>query len=312
MRLERRLPAAPDAQRPGTAGPVPRASAGHPIWPDPCSIARRGVERMRIYAALLLLGSASCAGCSGGETPPSPDEDGAARRDGGIWAPDRAPGIEILERGRALPPSHQADPAELRPDAGPGPFTDMRVHIRISGTIRTAPCAVPSGSFCDGFAVVDANGAMIAVDTYSYLGPKPPCRASWVDGSAVSSISGVWQQRTSGATELSVLALATCEGLDGPAPGAGIPAPPSSDVRQLREGWAPGVPVSVIGVVVARWRSSSGAFGFALQDPDGAPASGVRVLRPKGSSTVASAPEIGDRVRVTGRTGRTAEHLLEL
>lgn len=268
---------------------------------------------MRICAVLLLVGSVGCSGCSGGETPPSPDEDASASgRDGGIWSPDRGSGIEVLARARMLPPSHPATAAELRPDAGPGPFTDMRVHVEVSGQVRTVPCAVPSGSYCDGFAVVDAQGSAIAVDTYAYLGPKPTCRSRWAEGARLASISGIWQQRTSGTASLSVLALASCDGLEGPESPAGSPAPPSDDVRTLVSGWGPALAVSVKGVVVARWKSTSGAFGFALQDPDGSPASGVRVIRSRTSPIPASAPEVGDWVRVTARTGRAAEHVLEL
>src|SRR6185369_5370833 len=157
---------------------------------------RRG-GAMRNWAALLLMVTAGCTGCSGGETPPSPEED--AVRDGGIWSPDRGAGIEVLARGRSLPPAHLASAAELRPDAGPGPFSDMRIHVDLSGTVRTVPCAVPSGSYCDGFAVIDLSGATIAVDTYASLGAKPACRSRWAEGTRVASLSGVWQQRASGA-----------------------------------------------------------------------------------------------------------------
>jgi len=265
---------------------------------------------MRNWAALLLMGTVGCAGCSGGETPPSPGED--AVRDGGIWSPDRGAGIEVLARGRALPPARVARAAELRPDAGPGPFSDMRVHVDMSGTVRTVPCAVPSGSYCDGFGVVDASGATVAVDTYAYLGAKPVCRSRWAEGSRVASLSGVWQQRAGGAAALSVLALSTCADLDGPPAAEGAPAPGSDEVHQLVTGWVPGRLVSVVGVVVARWKSSSGAFGLAMQDPDGAASSGVRLVRSRTSSVPASAPEVGDWIRVTARTARDGEHLLEL
>ena len=265
---------------------------------------------MRNWAALLLMGTVGCASCSGGETPPSPDQD--VIRDGGIWSPDRGAGIEVLARRRSLPPARVASAAELRPDAGPGPFTDMRVHVDVSGTVRSVPCPVPSGSYCDGFGVLDASGATIAVDSYAYLGPKPACRARWADGTRVASLSGIWQQRGSGAGALSVLALSSCDDLDGPAPAEGSPAPPSDEVHQLVSGWAPGRLVSVRGLVVARWKSSSGAFGFAMQDPDGAPSSGVRLVRSRSSPVPASAPEVGDWIRVTARTARDGEHLLEL
>lgn len=192
----------------------------------------------------------------------------------------------------------------------PGPFTDMRVHVDVSGTVRSVPCAVPS--YCDGFAVLDASSATIAVDSYAYLGPKPACRARWADGTRVASLSGIWQQRGSGASALSVLALSSCDDLDGPSPAAGSPAPPSDDVHQLVSEWTPGRLVSVHEVVVARWKSRSGAFGLAMQDPDGAPSSGVRLVRSRSSSVPASPPDVGDWVRVTARTAREAEHLLEL
>jgi hypothetical protein len=188
----------------------------------------------------------------------------------------------------------------------------MRVHVDVSGTVRSVPCAVPSGSYCDGFAVLDQSGAIVAIDSYAYLGPKPACRARWAEGSRVASLSGIWQQRGSGAAALSVLALSSCDDLDGPLPPEGSPAPPSDEVHQLVSGWAAGRLVSVRGVVVARWKSSSGAFGFAMQDPDGAPSSGVRVARSRTSPVPTSAPEVGDWVRVTARTARDGEHLLEL
>jgi len=185
-------------------------------------------------------------------------------------------------------------------------------HVDLSGTVRTVPCAVPSGSYCDGFAVIDLSGATIAVDTYAYLGAKPACRSRWAEGTRVASLSGVWQQRAAGASTLSVLALSSCDDLDGPAQAGGSAAPSSDEVHQLVGGWVPGRLVSVHGVVVARWKSSSGAFGLAMQDPDGAASSGVRLVRSRTSTIPASAPEVGDWIRVTARTARDGEHLLEL
>ena len=212
---------------------------------------------MRNWAALLLMVTVGCTGCSGGETPPSPEED--AVRDGGIWSPDRGAGIEVLARGRSLPPAHLASAAELRPDAGPGPFSDMRIHVDLSGTVRTVPCAVPSGSYCDGFAVIDLSGATIAVDTYAYLGAKPACRSRWAEGTRVASLSGVWQQRAAGASALSVLALSSCDDLDGPAPAGGLP--PRARTRSTSSS-AAGSPV-----VWSRCTASSSRGGRAAREP---------------------------------------------
>jgi hypothetical protein len=233
-------------------------------------------------------------------------------RDGGIWAPEGVPGISVLARGLALPPPWRAEVADLTPDAPPGVHADMRVRVELDGHVRTEPCPVPSGSYCDGFAAVDREGRAIAVDTYAYLGPKPTCRAAWPAGAGVVSLEGIWQQQRNGPVAQSVLALGDCTGFNGTAAGGGNPAPPSTDVRELQEGWGPGLRVSVRGVVVARWKSTSGAFGFALQDPDGAPRSGVRVVRSKSSSTPAAAPEVGDLVRITARTGTGSDRVLEL
>jgi hypothetical protein len=265
---------------------------------------------MRRWAGMLLVGCVGCTGCLGaGETPPSPDGDAqAAARDGGIWKPTGEPGVEVLSRGVALPPIHLAeDPAGFGPNAGSGPYSDMRVRLAFGGHVRTRPCPLPSGNYCDGFAAVDDLGHEVAVDTYAYLGPKPRCRSAWVDGAIVLSLTGVWQQRRTGTTEQSVLALATCDGLNGEESGSGAPAPASDDIRTLQSAWAAGFRVTVTGVVVARWTSSSGAFGFTLQDPDGTARSGVRVFRGKSSTVASQAPEAGDRVRVTARTGSTRQ-----
>jgi len=269
---------------------------------------------MRAWAGLLLASGVGCAGCLGeGKTPTSADEDGAhLERDGGIWAPQGNPGISVLARHVALPPPWRANVTELAPDAAPGVHADMRVRVELDGLVRTEPCAVPSGSYCDGFAAVDGSGHAIAVDTYAYLGPKPACRTAWAAGSTVSSLEGIWQQQRNGTVAQSVLALGDCAGLNGAERAQGTLAPPSNDIRELHAAWGPGLRVVLRGVVVARWKSSSGAFGFALQDPDGALRSGVRVVRSKTSPTPAGAPEVGDLIQLTARTGTGSERVVEL
>ena len=269
---------------------------------------------MRAWVSLLLVGGVGCTGCLGdGRTPPSPEEDAArVERDGGIWSPESGPGITILARGVALPPVWHAEAAELTPGAPVGDHADMRVRVVLDGRVRTEPCAVPSGSYCDGFAAVDGDGRAIAVDTYAYLGPRPACRSAWTNGAVISSLEGVWQQQRNGGAAQSVLALGDCTGVNGPERGGGEVAPSSADIRELHASWGPGLRVSVRGVVVARWKSTSAAFGFALQDPDGAARSGVRVVRSKSSPTTANPPEVGDLVQLTARTGAGTDRVLEL
>ena len=269
---------------------------------------------MRAWAGLLLVGSVGCTGCLGeGVTPPSTAEDGAQLdRDGGIWAPAGPAGISVLARGVKLPPAWQAEALDLDPGAAPGLHADMRVRVEAVARVRTEPCAVPSGSYCDGFAAVDGTGHVVAVDTYAYLGAKPSCRSAWIPGAAVTSLEGIWQQQRNASVAQSVIALGDCAGFNGPEASAGTTVPPSRDIRDLQSSWGPGLRVSVRGVVVARWKSSSGAFGFVLQDPDGAPRSGVRVVRAKSSSTPAAAPEVGDLIQLTARTATGSDHVLEL
>ena len=65
--------------------------------------------------------------------------------------------------------------------------------------------------------------------------------------------------------------------------------------------------VTLKGVVVAtRPASSTGAFGFVIEDPAGGPASGIKVLRSKTSTSTATPPAIGDLVTVTGTSRGTA------
>jgi len=269
---------------------------------------------MRAWAGLLLLGCVGCTGCLGEDgSPPSTGEDGARlERDGGIWAPEGAAGISVVARRVMLPPAWQAEAADLDPGTGPGLHVDMRVRVEVEAQVRTEPCAVPSGSYCDGFAAVDAAGHVVAVDTYAYLGAKPACRGAWAAGATVSSLEGVWQQQRNASVAQSVLALGDCAGFNGPEVAGGTPPPPSTDIRELQSSWGPGLRVSVRGVVVARWRNSSGAFGIALQDPDGAPRSGVRVVRSRSSPTPAAVPEVGDLIQLTARTGTGSDRVLEL
>ena len=111
-----------------------------------------------------------------------------------------------------------------------------------------------------------------------------------------------------------VLALVDCAGVGvGPGYAGTGPVETSHDVAELLGTWQPGARATVRGVVVGAWHStSSAAFGFTLQDPDGAPGSGIRVVRPKISPVPGPAPLVGDHLRVTGTTSAASSARREL
>jgi hypothetical protein len=48
------------------------------------------------------------------------------------------------------------------------------------------------------------------------------------------------------------------------------------------------------------WSTTTGSFGFAMEDPGGGNNSGIAVTKGKTSTTTSTAPAIGDYVSVTG------------
>jgi hypothetical protein len=270
---------------------------------------------MRWLGAVLLLGAGCCTGCL--EAPGADGESGG--RDGGstgVWAAAGDAGVELLASAVVLPPEWRVEDATwlLGPDAGLD-HLDMRVELAVPTTSKTAPCPVPAGVYCDGFGAVDAAGHLVPVDTYAFLGNRPSCRSAWAAGSALEKVSGLWQLFTPEAgPSFPVLAVVQCAGVGVGSVDAGVRAVAAShDVAELLETWRPGVRASVRGVVVGSWRSTSSAvFGFTMQDPDGAPRSGIRVVRTRASAVPGPPPRIGDYVQVTGTTSASSAPRREL
>ncbi|HXX32641.1 MAG TPA: hypothetical protein VEJ89_18200 [Myxococcaceae bacterium] len=252
---------------------------------------------------VLLLGAGCCTGCL---EAPGVDGESAGGDPGrsSVWATAADAGVDVLTSGVMLPPPWRVEDSSwlLGPDGGLD-HLDMRVELAVPTTAKTAPCPVPSGVYCDGFGAVDAAGRLVPVDTYAFLGNRPTCRTAWASGSELERISGVWQLFVPEAgPTFPVLAVVECAGVGKGASDAGTRAwEPTHDVADLIRTWRPGARASVRGVVVGAWHSSaSSSYGFTLQDPDGAPRTGIRVVRPRVSSVPGPGPRLGDYVRVTG------------
>jgi len=269
-----------------------------------------------IGAVLLLggLGGGCCTGCL--EMPGADGEStgGDAGRSG-LWGVTADAGVEVLASEVVLPREWRVEDATwlLGPDAG-ADHLDMRVELAVPTTARTAPCPVPAGVYCDGFGAVDGAGHLVPVDTYAFLGNRPSCRGAWATGSALEKVSGVWQLFTPEAgPSFPVLAVVHCAGVGVGTLDAGARAADAThEVAELLATWKAGARARVRGVVVGSWHStgSSGSFGFTLQDPDGAPRSGIRVVRPRVSSVPGPGPRVGDYVRVTGTASASRRELV--
>jgi hypothetical protein len=165
-------------------------------------------------------------------------------------------------------------------------------------------------SYCDGFyAQVPDGGAEInvLVDDFSFLSSSSTCSSTF-NATPLATIRGLWSDYynsslPAGMQDNYVIALTACSDVGVGAAYAGTGTPTAStDIHTLLTGTtADGSTVTVSGVVVAAWGpSSSGSFGFALNDPAGGPQAGLSVSRASTSSSCAAAPAIGDYITVTG------------
>ncbi len=244
---------------------------------------------------------------AGNVIPPDTDAGTNPPADGGHTYPPGS--VTVVSSGNALPPAWQvSDPAVLKNDdsgTGAKDHLNQLVELAVSSTISTTPCPLPytnpttGKTYCDGFNA-QVSGSSVVVDTFSFLGTKNTCVPK---SGSVATVTGIWQDeyQSSTKTDLFVLALTDCSGVGaGPAYSGTATATASTDIANLLGNFAKGTTVTVSGVVIGRWTTTSGPFGFVIQDPAGGPDSGIKVSKGKSSTSTAAAPQIGDYVTVSG------------
>ncbi len=276
-----------------------------------------------LLGCLLAVGLAPSCTTPDGPPPHASDKPVDSEPDSGPYV-DAGPAgtVMVVSSANLLPPAWQITDAGLLaesvPDGGDASvaYLNERVELTAALTTNSNPCPVPfttatGKTYCDGFNAVDAAGQAVVVDSFTYLGTGAPCYAQMptnpTDSLTLPSIGGVWGDNynsTTGVDQL-VLNLATCADMPGVAQGtpyAGVNMPPmTTDIAMLLSSFSPGATVTVHGVVIAAWSSSStGSFGFSMEDPAGGPGAGIAVVRPSNSNSTTVAPNLGDYVSVTG------------
>ena len=216
--------------------------------------------------------------------------------------------LTVQSSHNAMPPAQEVNnPAVLAPGgAGPGaPALALgRVLYTTLIQVSSDPCPLPfvSGTktYCDGFNAVDAHGNKVVVDTFTFLGTSPPCKAQLPPTGTYAAIRGVWDTTFVNSKPVWVLAPTECAdlGLGASTNGTGT-APATSEVHGLLNSFSPGAVVTVHGVVTALHESTK-SFTLTVQDPAGGPTSAILVYKRKASPSTAVAPARGDYVTITG------------
>ncbi len=262
-------------------------------------------------------GTGGSAGGTGGSTGGT-----GGGADAGVWP---AGSVTVVGQGRQLPPAWVLTDASLLAADGSGAgapgHAEELVTLNAALTTSNVPCPLPytSGTttYCDGFNAT-AGGATVVIDSWSYLGTSPPCKTTMPsNGKTLSTVTGVWEPTTNATSGTAswALTLVDCAGVGkGTAYAGTAAAAPSTDLHALLANFPPlGTTVTVSGVVVAtRAAASTGSFSFVIEDPAGGLASGVRVVRAKGSLSTAVPPALGDQVTVTATVGAATFHELHL
>lgn len=234
--------------------------------------------------------------------------------------------VVVVSSGNHLPPAWVVtDATVLKSDAsGAGAKTHAEelVTLNTATTSSNTPCPLPYTSggktYCDGFNAKDSAQHAVVVDTFNYLGANPACKATLpTSGQTLSTITGVWEDSYDpvAKTDTWALALTDCAGVGQGTAYAGTNTPPvSTAIHTLITTYpGPGQTVTVSGVVVAtRPASSSGSFGFSIEDPAGGEQAALKVSRSKSSTSTAASPAVGDYVTVTGTTKGTATSYQEI
>jgi hypothetical protein len=220
--------------------------------------------------------------------------------------------VTASSHGNKLPASWTITNAAIlkSDDSGTGAAThvNQRVTLNVSTTSSATPCPLPHTSstgklYCDGFNAKDASSNAVVIDTFDYMGAMPTCMLPPTDGTHYSAITGVWTDDydSTAHTDTFAIALSGCADLNSTGSSSGSTPTASTDIANLAANFPDGMMVSNIhGVVIAAYTSTTGAFGFVMQDPGGGDNSGILVTRAKTSTSTSTAPAIGDYVSVTG------------
>jgi hypothetical protein len=256
-------------------------------------------------------GPAEIVAIDPGPTDPGPTDPGATEVAGDTSEITLQPGsVSVLSSGNALPPAWVVtDASDLKVD---GTGTGMRTHVDqlvkldLSTTVVTSPCPLSSTSgtttYCDGFSAKDASSNEVVVDWYSFLGAHPAC--TMPPAGPLASITGVVEDLYDSSTKVDTWAigLVDCSGVgQGTAySGTGTPLP-STDIASLfASNPTTASVVTVRGVVIGTWTTTTGFFGFTMEDPAGGANSGMTVFKSSTSTTTATLPAIGDFVTASG------------
>jgi len=233
--------------------------------------------------------------------------------------------VTVVSSGNALPPPFQGAISDFASDNSGGAFGYENEVVELIETTTTTggsglcdagsvplctPCpsnmiftSTAGNSYCDGFAASNTNGTAFG-DDFDLIGQAASnlCAGQFNDA-GLATLRGVWFPFVQPSTMTTTwsIALTACSdvGVGTPYSGAGVP--PAGNVATLLGSAVNGSQVVAHGVVVASWTSTAGtAFGFILEDPNGAQSAGIAVNKAPTSLSTAGQPAIGQAVTVTG------------
>jgi hypothetical protein len=233
--------------------------------------------------------------------------------------------VVVVSSGNALPAPFQSTIVDFASDNSGGASAYANQLVELTDPTTTAggsglcdagsvplctPCpsnmvfTSPVGNhYCDGFSANNANGTAFG-DDFDLIGQTASnaCAGQFNDA-GLATLRGVWfafLQPTTMTTTWTI-AITACSDVGVGAPYSGTGAPPAGNIATLIQTAATGQQVVAHGVVVAAWTSTAGtAFGFTLEDPNGAPFAGISVTKAPTSLSTAAVPAIGQAVTVTG------------
>jgi hypothetical protein len=291
-----------------------------PLLDDPNNNLR-GFAMRTVFSALSVFSLTALLACGNSNT--TPDASTNIPPDAGPSDAGCSGGGTVVNGGTgiALPAPYQSsNVSDFASSNAGGASAYLNSLVQLTAT-STSVGGTPGGgcpsvfvyqTYCDGFnAVVSAggDGGVVLVDDFDYLSNSTACQNQF-NNATLTSVRGLWYDYYNSAAtpkDNYSIALTACSDVTGTGGYTGTGTAPSTPtnsqtVHALRTGTGTdGSTQTVSGVVVAHWGpSSTGSFGFSIQDAAGGPTTGVAVTRSKTSCSQASVPNIGDYVTVTG------------